>query len=83
MPHPDWTAPSPAGEAPATSGAADPDARAVGRAVAAFAAALRLSCQAARDPSRPALANAAVAAHRAAQEWAEEAVRRAAGPPAA
>jgi len=51
------------------------------RAIAAFAQAVRLSCQAARrparDPARSDLANRAVAAHVAARAWAEEAVRRA------
>lgn len=50
---------------------------AVDRALAAFARALRLSCLAARDPARAALANEAVAAHVVARWWAEEAVRRA------
>ncbi|MDQ6926380.1 MAG: hypothetical protein M3154_09115 [Candidatus Eremiobacteraeota bacterium] len=50
---------------------------AVGRAVAAFGQALRLSCLAARHPRRSALANDAVAAHVVARAWAEEAVRRA------
>lgn len=69
----------------ARSGAAAPPTAANGaerRAVAAFAQAVRLSCQAAgrpaRDPTRFDLANRAVAAHMAARAWAEEAVRRAA-----
>ena len=48
------------------------------RAVAAYAEALALSCEAARHPSAAPLANAAVAAHLRARAWAEETVRRAA-----
>ncbi|GJG86331.1 hypothetical protein tb265_15120 [Gemmatimonadetes bacterium T265] len=67
-----------------TGSGGDPDGRrpddedALGRAVAAYARALRLSCRAAREPTRAALTNDAVAAHVAARAWAEEAVRRAA-----
>ena len=71
--------PEEAGEGAAASAGPD-DARgadAVGRAVAAFAHALRLSCSAARRPAARALANEAVAAHVAARAWAERAVAEA------
>ena len=54
------------------------DEDAVGRAVEAYVRALRLSCEAARTPTRAALADEAVVAHIEARAWAEEAVRRAA-----
>ena len=54
------------------------EADALSCAVAAYVLALRLSCKAAREPTRAALANAAGAAHLEARAWAEEAVRRAA-----
>ncbi|GJG85524.1 hypothetical protein tb265_07050 [Gemmatimonadetes bacterium T265] len=67
--------PTRAGRDPTGRPADDEDA--LGRAVAAYARALRLSCRAARKPTRAALTNDAVAAHIAARAWAEEAVRRA------
>ena len=60
-------------------GAAPVDEDALARAVTAYARALRLSYHAAREPTRGALANEAVAAHLEARALAEEAVRCAAG----
>ena len=65
----------PAADAPRTSPV---DEDALARAVTAYARALRLSYHAAREPTRAALANDAVAAHLAARALAEDAVHRAA-----
>jgi hypothetical protein len=73
---------APAAGHPDGSGPDEVDASADGAAqaaVAAFARAVRLSCLAARRAAPADLANRAVAAHVAARDWAEEAVRRAAG----